>query len=112
MDEEGFRKYLTDRDQPIPEEEIIENTKIVEKFEQFLKQFGKTLETATAEEFERFSEVLIVEEANTYLKFAAISRYICPAFSKLPSSSSHSPRPNLAAAVSDGLGEDFSSASV
>lgn len=75
MDEEGFRKYLTDRDQPIPEEEIIENTKIVEKFEQFLKQFGKTLETATAEEFERFSEVLIVEEANTYLNFAAISRY-------------------------------------
>lgn len=75
MDEEGFRKYLTDRDQPIPEEEIIENTKIVEKFEQFLKQFGKTLETATAEEFERFSEVLIVKEANTYLNFAAISRY-------------------------------------
>ncbi|MCK5390280.1 MAG: hypothetical protein KAJ36_07305 [Candidatus Thorarchaeota archaeon] len=75
MDKEGFRKFLTDRDQPIPEEEVIENTKIVEKFEEFVDQFGKTLETAAGEEFERFSRVLIEEEANTYLNFAAISRY-------------------------------------
>jgi hypothetical protein len=40
-----------------------------------LKQFGKTLETASDEEFERFSEVLIEEGSNTYLNFAALSRY-------------------------------------
>ena len=75
MDKEGFRKYLTDRDQPVPEEQIIENTKMVERFEEFVKQFGKTLETAAGEEFEKFSKVLIEERINTYLNFAAISRY-------------------------------------
>ncbi|MBE0526376.1 MAG: hypothetical protein IH631_05500 [Candidatus Thorarchaeota archaeon] len=75
MDREGFRKYLTDREQPIPEEEVVENTKMVEKFEEFLKQFAKTLETATREEVERFSKVLIDEGANTYSNFAALSRY-------------------------------------
>jgi hypothetical protein len=75
MDKNGFRKYLTERAQPIPEEEIIENMKMVEKFEEFLRQFGKTLETATVEEFTRFSKVLIEEGSNTYLDYAAISRY-------------------------------------
>ncbi len=75
MDKEGFHKYLTDRDQPIPEDEVIENTKMVEKFEQFLNQIGKTLETATGEEFEQFSKILIEEGMNTYSNFAAISRY-------------------------------------
>jgi len=75
MDDEGFRKYLTDRNQPIPEEEIIENIKMVKKFEKFLKPFGKTLETATGEEFEIFSKVLIEERINTYPNFAALSRY-------------------------------------
>jgi hypothetical protein len=75
MDKEGFRKYLTDRDQPVPEEEIIENTKMVERFEEFLEQFGKTLETASDDEFTRFSKVLIEEGSNTYLNYAALSRY-------------------------------------
>ena len=75
MDKEGFRKYLTDREQPIPEEQVIENTKMVERFEEFLKQFKKTLETATEEEFNKFSKILIEEKLNTYLNYAAISRY-------------------------------------
>jgi len=61
MNKEGFRKYLTDREQPIPEDEIIENTKMVERFEEFLKPFGKTLETVAEEEFTRFSKILIEE---------------------------------------------------
>ena len=75
MDKDGFRKYLTDRDQPVPEEEIIENINMVERFEEFLKQSGKTLETAAYEEFTRFSKILIEEGSNTYLNFAALSRY-------------------------------------
>ena len=75
MDKEGFRKYLTDREQPIPEEEVNENTKMVERFEEFLKQFGKTLETAVEEEFSKFSKIMIEEGSNSYLNYAAISRY-------------------------------------
>jgi hypothetical protein len=75
MDKEGFQKYLTDREQPIPEEQVVENTKMVEKFEEFLKQFDKTLETAAEVEFSRFSKILIEEGLNTYLNYAAISRY-------------------------------------
>jgi hypothetical protein len=75
MDKDGFRKYLTDREQPIPEEQVIKNTKMVERFEEFLKQFDKTLETATDVEFNEFSKILIDEGLNTYLDYAAISRY-------------------------------------
>jgi len=75
MDKEGFRKYLTDRDQPIPEDQIVENIKMVERFEEFLRQFDKTLETASEAEFSKFSKILIAEELNTYLNYAAISRY-------------------------------------
>ena len=75
MDKEGFRVYLTDRDQPIPEEEVVENIKMVEKFEKFIELLGKTLETAAADEFLAFSKVLIEEKGNTYLNFAALSRY-------------------------------------
>jgi hypothetical protein len=75
MDKDGFLKYLTDRDQPIPEDEIIENIEMVERFEEFLNQFGKTLETASDDEFTRFSKDLIKEGSNTYLNYAALSRY-------------------------------------
>ena len=75
MDKDGFRKYLTNRDQPVPEEQIITNTAMVERLEEFLKQFGKTLETAGENEFEKFSAILIKEGANTYLDYAGISRY-------------------------------------
>ena len=57
MDKEGFRHYLTDREQPVPEEQIVANMKMVERFEEFLKQFDKTLETAGEEEFEKFMEM-------------------------------------------------------
>jgi hypothetical protein len=75
MDKEGFRKYLMDREQPVPEEQIIANTEMVERFEEFLKQFGKALETAGEDEFEKFSAILIEEGANTYLDYSALSRY-------------------------------------
>ena len=75
MNKDGFRKYLTDRDQPVPEEQIVENIKMVERFEKFLKQFDRTLETAGEDEFNNFSRVLIDEGLNTYLNYAAISRY-------------------------------------
>ena len=75
MDKEGFRKYLTDREQPVPEEQIVGNTKMVERFEEFLQQFGKTLETASETEFSKFSKILIEEGLNTYLNYAALSRY-------------------------------------
>jgi len=75
MDKEGFRKYLTDREQPVPEEQIVANTEMVERFEEFLKPLGKTLETAGEEEFEKFSAILVKEGTNTYLDYAGISRY-------------------------------------
>jgi len=75
MDKEGYRKYLTDRDQPIPEEEVIENIKMVERFEKFLEPLGRTLGTAGHEEFLEFSQILIDEDKNTYLNYAALSRY-------------------------------------
>ena len=75
MDKEGFRRYLTDREEPIPEEQIFENTKMVERFEEFLKKYDKTLETASEKEFTEFSKILIEEGSNTYLNYAALSRY-------------------------------------
>jgi hypothetical protein len=75
IDKEGFRKYLTDREEPVPEEQIVRNMKIVERFEEFIKQFDKTLETASEEEFSKFSQILIEEGSNTYLDYAGISRY-------------------------------------
>ena len=75
MDKEGFRTYLTDREEPVPEEQIVENTKMVERFEKFLKKFDKTLETASEDEFAEFSKILVEEGLNTYLNYAALSRY-------------------------------------
>jgi len=75
LDKEGYRRYLTDRENPIPEEEIIETTKIVEKFEEYLKQFRKTLDNASALEVNKFSNLLIDEKMNTYTSYVALSRY-------------------------------------
>lgn len=75
MDREGYRKYLTDRDQPIPEDEIIDAVKMVEKFEEYLKQLGKTLDAASATEVNKFAKLLIKEELNTYTSLVALSRY-------------------------------------
>jgi hypothetical protein len=75
MDKHGFRRYLTDREEPVPEEQIVENTKMVERFEEFLKKFDKSLETASEKEFAEFSKVLVEDGLNTYLNYAALSRY-------------------------------------
>ena len=50
MDKKGFHRYLTEREQPIPEGEVIENTMMVERFEEFLDKFRKTLETASGKQ--------------------------------------------------------------
>jgi hypothetical protein len=75
LDKEGYRRYLTDRDQPIPEEEIVKTSKMVERFGKYLKQFDKTLETATSTEVQKFSKVLIEEENNSFTSYVALSRY-------------------------------------
>jgi hypothetical protein len=75
LDKEGYRRYLTNRENPIPEEEIVETTKMVERFEEYLKQFGKSLDNASALEVNKFSKVLIDEEMNTYTSYVALSRY-------------------------------------
>jgi hypothetical protein len=75
VDKEGYRKYLTDREHPIPEPEIVEATKTVERFEAYLKEVGKTLETATGREVNEFSKLLIDENLNTYTNYVALSRY-------------------------------------
>ncbi|MHA2020237.1 MAG: hypothetical protein ACW96N_00840 [Candidatus Thorarchaeota archaeon] len=75
MDREGYRKYLTDREQPIPEEKIGPAIEMVERFEEFIKESKKTLETVTSSEVNKFSKILIEEKMNTYDSYVALSRY-------------------------------------
>lgn len=75
MDEKGYTEYLTDREQPIPEDEIEQAILIVRQFEAFAEGRGKTLETAGFHELNAFSRVLIGEETNTYENYVALSRY-------------------------------------
>jgi hypothetical protein len=75
MNKDGYRRYLTNREHPILEEEIVEATKVVERFEMYLKQAGSTLETASVKEVNEFSKLLIKEGTNTYTSFVALSRY-------------------------------------
>jgi hypothetical protein len=75
LDREGYRRYLTDREQPIPEEKIGPAIEMVERFEEFIKKTKKTLETATSSEVNKFSKILIGEELNTYDSYVALSRY-------------------------------------
>ena len=75
MNKEGYRKYLTDREHPIPEEEIQRAIPMVQRFEGFVKKRRKTLENAGAEEVNAFSKELIQEKANTYENLVALSRY-------------------------------------
>jgi hypothetical protein len=65
LDKEGYRRYLTNRENPIPEE----------RFEEYLKQFGKGFDNASAVEVNKFSKVLIDEGLNTYTSYVALSRY-------------------------------------
>ena len=75
MDKEGYRTYLTDREQPIPEEKIGPAIEMVERFEDFIKESKKTLENAGSSEVNRFSKMLIKEKLNTYDSYVALSRY-------------------------------------
>jgi hypothetical protein len=75
MDEDGYRRYLTDREHPIPEEEINLAIPMVKRFEEHSKKSGRNLETATAEEVNSFVKILIEEGLNTYQSLVALSRY-------------------------------------
>ncbi|TFF86301.1 hypothetical protein EU519_01485 [Candidatus Thorarchaeota archaeon] len=75
MNEEGYREYLTDREQPIPHDEIERAIPMVQRFEVFAKQRAKTLQTAGSDELNAFSKILIEEKANTYENYVALSRY-------------------------------------
>ena len=66
---------MTDRENPIPEDKIKEGILMVERFEEFINEFDKTLETAGAIELNKFSMVLIDEGINTYDNYVALSRY-------------------------------------
>ncbi|MFX1473511.1 MAG: hypothetical protein ACFFBM_13465 [Promethearchaeota archaeon] len=75
MDREGYRNYLIDREQPIPEEKIGPAIEMVERFEKFIKKSEKTLETAASSEVNEFSRILIDEKLNSYDSYLALSRY-------------------------------------
>lgn len=75
MDKEGYRTYLTDREQPVPEEKIGPAIAMVERFEEFLKESKRNLQTATSLEVNKFSKILIEEGINTYDNYVALSRY-------------------------------------
>jgi hypothetical protein len=75
LDKEGYRKYLTDRAEPIPEEKIGPAIEMVERFEKFIGKSDRTLEAAIADDVEEFSKILIGEKANTYDNYVALSRY-------------------------------------
>jgi hypothetical protein len=75
LDREGYRRYLTDREQPIPDEKIGPAIEMVERFEEFVKKTKKTLESATSSEVNKFSKILIEEKLNTYDSYVALSRY-------------------------------------
>lgn len=75
MDVNGYRKYLTDREHPIQEEEIELAIPLVKRFEEYSRRNGKDLETAAAEEVNSFVKLLIEEGMNTYQSLVALSRY-------------------------------------
>ena len=75
MDKDGYRKYLTDRAEPIPEEKIGPAISMVERFEKYIGKSGRELESATGGDLREFSRILIDENANTYDNYLALSRY-------------------------------------
>jgi hypothetical protein len=75
MDEKGYRTYLTDREHPIPDEEIELAIPLVKRFEEHAKAAGKSLGSATAVEVTSFVKMLIDEGINTYQSLVALSRY-------------------------------------
>ena len=75
MDTEGYRKYLTDREQPVPQEKIGPAIEMVKRFEKFIGKSERTLESAIGDDVREFSKILIEEKANTYDNYVALSRY-------------------------------------
>ena len=75
MDKEGYRRYLTVREHPIPEDIVREAILMVKRFEKFIRKFDKTLETAGSSEVNKFSLVLIGEGANKDDNYIALLRY-------------------------------------
>lgn len=75
MDIAGYHRYLTDREHPVPEEEIERVIPMIQRFEEFARQRGETLKTAGSTELNEFSKILIQEQANTYQNYVALLRY-------------------------------------
>jgi hypothetical protein len=75
MDQEGFRTYLRGRE--VPEEEIDASLRVVERFEGFVGEptRRRDLSTATKEDVDAFSAVLVDEGANTWDRYVALARY-------------------------------------
>ena len=75
MDNEGFRAYLLDR--KLPEDHLDPFIDLVERFEGFLNEAGRSgaLESATADEVNAFSAALIAEGDNTWDNYIALLRY-------------------------------------
>jgi hypothetical protein len=75
MDREGFVKFLKTRN--LSEQEIEEQISIVRKFENCLKKLEKpkTLKSANASNFAKFSALMTREKLNTYDNYIALARY-------------------------------------
>lgn len=75
MDSEGFGKFLEGRG--LSQDEIDRSLAIVKKYEIFLQdgQQGRTLKTASREDAQAFSAVMIDQELNSYDNYVALARY-------------------------------------
>jgi hypothetical protein len=75
MDREGFRGFL--RERKLPEEKVAPAIAIVERFETFLQQPGRSgsLEEASPDDVTAFSATLIREKHNTRDNYVALARY-------------------------------------
>lgn len=75
MDLAGYREYLEKRE--IPEALINSHISVVERFDGYIRQSDERGwdKPATARDFEMFSELLILDEQNTYDNYLALIRY-------------------------------------
>ena len=75
MNRDGFHTFLRERE--MSGDEIKGAIAIVERFETFLKRANAlgVLETATSEDVNAFSEVLIQEKLNIYDNYVALAQY-------------------------------------
>jgi hypothetical protein len=75
MDKEGFRAYL--RERKLPEKRLDPFVALVERFEAFVNETGRSgsLESVTADEVDSFSATLIAEGENTWDNYVALLRY-------------------------------------